>query len=62
MDKIAKGMSEAGHESTAVMTRPRKGERYRCDGCGMQIQVTADCKCNDDHAHFRCCGQEMEKL
>lgn len=42
---------------------PKKGDRYRCDECGMAIQVTADCPCdNGDHVHFQCCDQEMHKV
>lgn len=44
------------------MNPPKRGDRFRCDSCGMELQVTADCKCqNDDHMHFQCCGQEMRK-
>jgi hypothetical protein len=60
-------MSEAG--SGAAMTTegahhsPRKGERYRCRTCGMEIQVTSDCRCNDpEHVQFRCCAQDMQKV
>ena len=49
----AKGM---GHHM------PKKGERFRCPHCGMELQVTADCKCNDPaHVHLHCCGEEMQK-
>ena len=41
---------------------PKKGERYRCGKCGMEVQVTADCRCDDPSgAHFHCCGQELQK-
>ncbi|HLJ94070.1 MAG TPA: hypothetical protein VKU02_12860 [Gemmataceae bacterium] len=62
MDTVAQGMSRAGQKTMAHGTRPRKGENYRCESCGMQLQVTADCKCDEDDAHFRCCGQEMKKM
>jgi len=40
---------------------PRKGDKYRCRKCGMAMEITVDCKCRgDDHAHFECCGEEME--
>jgi hypothetical protein len=61
MDKVAKGMAEAGEKSGSIL-KPQKGDRFRCDGCGMQIQVTSDCKCEEDQAQFRCCGQKMRKL
>ncbi len=41
---------------------PKKGERYRCGKCGMAVEVTADCRCNDPGmVHFHCCGQELQK-
>jgi hypothetical protein len=61
MDKVAKGMAQAGKKAESSM-HPKKGDRFRCEDCGMQLQVTADCKCGDDHAHFHCCGQEMKKI
>jgi hypothetical protein len=28
----------------------------------MELQITGECGCkNPDHAHFRCCNQEMAK-
>ena len=63
MDTVAKGMTEAGEKTgIGIMERPQKGDKFRCAACGMQIQVTAACRCADDDAHFRCCGQEMKKL
>ncbi len=42
---------------------PKAGDRFRCAGCGMELQVTADCHCKEDeHVHFRCCGQEMTRV
>lgn len=61
MDKVARGMAEAGAIAEAH-AQPKTGDRFRCESCGMQIQVTADCKCEQDHAHFQCCGQDMTKL
>lgn len=44
-------------------TAPKLGQRFRCQVCGMEVQVTADCKCKDlDHVHFQCCDQEMQRL
>jgi len=41
---------------------PRKGERYRCVTCGMEVQVTADCHCEDPNmVHFHCCGKELRR-
>jgi hypothetical protein len=59
---IAETMSEASpthHHQTA----PKRGERFRCQECGMEIQVTADCRCGDHaNVHFECCGQEMARV
>ena len=59
-DTIAEKMSQASPTRT---TLPRKGERFRCQRCGMEIQVTADCRCQDgEHVQFRCCGQDLVKM
>ncbi len=61
IDPVAMRMSEAS--STRDWHPPRKGERFRCEECGMEIQVTTDCRCqNSEHAHFECCGQEMVRV
>ena len=42
---------------------PKRGEKFRCDKCGMEIEVTADCNCKEnEHVHFHCCGQELTKV
>ncbi len=44
------------------MERPKAGDRFRCAGCGMELQVTADCRCPEgEHVHFQCCGREMAR-
>ena len=64
MSTMTQKMSEA---SDKVMVdkgvgSPKKGERFRCDKCGMELQVTADCRCQDESmVHFHCCGQELRK-
>ena len=41
---------------------PKKGDHYRCQKCGMEVHVTSDCRCQGPgHAHFHCCGQELQK-
>lgn len=43
--------------------RPQKGEHYRCETCGMEIDVTAECHCeSQDGPHFECCGHELAKV
>ncbi len=42
---------------------PKKGDRFRCESCGMEIQVTVQCECKEDeHVHFHCCDCEMSKV
>jgi hypothetical protein len=50
----------------------KKGEVYVCGDCGLEVQVTRECDCDesesrcacttDDNACvFTCCGEEMKK-
>jgi len=57
-------MAEKMAQASATATHPpKKGERFRCNKCGMEIAVTADCTCkNAEHVHFECCNQTMTKL
>jgi hypothetical protein len=60
IDKMAEKMAQA---SASRMAPPKKGERFRCQKCGMEIQVTTECKCvAPEHAQFECCGQAMAKI
>ena len=60
-DKMSKSSGKVAVD-TGVGS-PKKGERYRCEKCGMEVQVTADCHCQErDHVHFHCCGQELQKV
>ena len=39
---------------------PKQGETYRCEQCGMELEITQDCACSDPAmVHLECCGQEM---
>jgi hypothetical protein len=66
-DPVAEKMSQAsaekmpqGKAKTNPQRTPHKGDTYRCERCGMEITVTADCKCNDpEHVHLECCAHEM---
>ena len=43
--------------------RPKQGDRFRCTKCGMELQITADCRCEQaGMVHFLCCGQELQKV
>ena len=55
--------STTAGQGHAGLAPPKAGDRFRCDGCGMALQVTADCKSKgDEHVHFHCCGREMTKV
>lgn len=67
MDTMTKKMSEAGSGRPVSEEKhhggPKKGDRFRCDECGMELQITVDCRCEEeDHVHFHCCGQELHKV
>ena len=67
MSKMTDKMSEAGSgqpmtRDAGLATSPKKGEHYRCPKCGMEVEVTSDCRCQAPaHVHFHCCGQELQK-
>lgn len=55
-----KGSARTGQQGGP--SNPKKGEHFRCQQCGMEVQVTNECKCNDpNHVRFECCGQQMRK-
>ena len=63
-DPMIKQMSKAS--GTAMedhgINPPKKGEQFRCDVCGMELKITADCHCKEPGmVHFHCCGQELTK-
>ena len=67
MSTMTNKMAEAGSGRPVLEgthgDKPKKGDRYRCAKCGMEIEVTADCRCGDpNHVHFHCCGQELRKV
>jgi len=39
---------------------PKSGESFRCESCGMQIRLEADCHCEGGNAPlFECCGKTL---
>ena len=59
---MATMQSTESRSSQAHVPTPKKGDKFRCDKCGMAMEITTNCKCQDgDHVHFECCGQEMSK-
>lgn len=64
IDPVAAGMSRSdkkamNHDDQAP---PRTGDRYRCDQCGMELEVVADCTGGASGVHLECCGQELTRL
>ena len=69
VDPVAYQMASQSHGSSghaAVnpadpgIDPPHAGEKFRCETCGMELQVTADCKCQEEGmVHFHCCGHEL---
>jgi hypothetical protein len=56
------GQAKSGEANGSRAELPRRGDRFRCRHCGMEVEVTTGCKCSDPgHVQFRCCGQEMAK-
>jgi hypothetical protein len=42
---------------------PQEGDRFRCESCGMQIEVTADCDCKDgEQIRLECCGRPLATI
>lgn len=40
---------------------PKKGEIYTCSMCGMALQITADCKCDEaGEVELKCCSMLMK--
>lgn len=63
-------MAKSRNQDTETTTRatdnveragtPKQGDVYRCDVCGMELEITTDCHCADkNEVHFQCCGQEL---
>jgi hypothetical protein len=65
MSTMTDKMSEASDKAPVDegVGSPKKGERFRCEKCGMEVQVNVDCGCDQpDMVHFHCCGQELQKV
>jgi hypothetical protein len=60
---MTKKMSQASDTAAGRhKSNPKKGEKFRCDICGMELQVTTDCRCKDpDMVHLECCGRQLSK-
>jgi hypothetical protein len=64
VDPVAAGMSRSDKKVTNPEDQapPRTGDRYRCDQCGMELEVVADCAGGASGVHLECCGQELTRL
>jgi hypothetical protein len=55
--------STAGQRQAAMPAMPGKGDKFRCAYCGMELEITAACRCPDRHqVALQCCGQPLEKV
>jgi hypothetical protein len=62
-DKMSKSSAKPGAAKEHDKSLPQRGEHFRCQTCGMELEVTTSCKCDDpDHVHLVCCGQELNKV
>ncbi len=49
-------------KSPKATHQPRSGETYRCQKCGMEMEVKQDCKCEQGAPRMECCGQPLTKM
>jgi len=63
MDRSNNNANRGGTATRDSMASlPKKGDCYRCEQCGMEIQVTKECHCdNPNGVLFECCTQMMSK-
>jgi len=41
----------------------KQGDRYRCDICGTEVEVSKECNtASDEAAGLQCCGQPLNKV
>ena len=46
-------------------TQVKKGDKFYCEECGLELEVTNSCNCGEDDAScssetIACCGHEMK--
>lgn len=59
----AQATDSAAQQQSQAMAKPQKGDTYRCNGCGMELEITENCNCTHPEAvHFQCCGAEMSAV
>ncbi|TWT88717.1 hypothetical protein Mal64_22050 [Pseudobythopirellula maris] len=43
------------------MAKPQQGETYKCQTCGMQLEVKSPCQCDSGEPTLTCCSQPLAK-
>jgi len=43
-----------------VIEVPKNGDIYRCEICGMELEIISDCGCGEG-PHLECCGRPMSR-
>lgn len=63
MSTMTKKMSDAwATQQTGSPLMPKYGDTFRCQKCGMELQITKGCGCKDpNHVRLECCGQAMSR-
>jgi hypothetical protein len=41
---------------------PQAGEMFRCQQCGMELEITQDCRCAQGTPRLECCGRPLKKV
>ena len=42
---------------------PKRGDTFRCEQCGMELEVTVDCECDDpEMVRLECCAQPLTRV
>jgi len=51
-------MAEKRKKNAAKRAKAKKGEKYKCNNCGLVVLVEDECGC-DDECNPECCGEPM---
>lgn len=64
MSGVTEKMIHAGDSwPGGANSAPKTGERLRCQRCGMELEVKADCRCDQPgDVCLQCCGEDMRKI
>jgi len=64
MSNSTEPMSDTGAKQAASGSSSglKTGQHFKCHKCGMALQITVDCGCNDpSKVRLQCCGQDLQK-